>query len=41
MERYELSANYDTRASFYNKANVEIDNKGKKTLISYNTKCLS
>lgn len=34
---YELSPRYDSRASFYGKARVEIDDDGVKRLISYTT----
>lgn len=40
IEEYELDCRYDTRQSFYGKANVEIyeDKKGKRIdLISYST----
>lgn len=35
--RYELSCNYDSRKSFYGKAQVEV-NEGTKALYSYGTK---
>ena len=35
---YYLVAKYDTRASFYNKALVEVNDNGEKVLKSYNTK---
>ena len=37
MNFYELSAKYDSRQSFYGKAQVAIEDGGK-TLYSYNTK---
>ncbi len=36
MQRYELSTQYDSRASFYGKARVE-DYGHKKVLVSYST----
>lgn len=36
MQRYELTARYDARASFYGKAHVE-DYGQKKVLVSYTT----
>lgn len=38
MQVYELSANYDSRASFYGKAQVIVSDDGSKTLQSYSTK---
>jgi hypothetical protein len=37
MQVYDLSTKYDSRASFYNKARVEIDDDGTMRLWSYNT----
>lgn len=37
MQVYELSARYDSRASFYGKARVEEVNEYDKRLISYTT----
>lgn len=37
MQTYELSAQYDSRASFYGKARV-INNDGDLELVSYNTR---
>lgn len=37
MQTYELSANYDSRASFYGKAKVDEEN-GNRVLTSYTTK---
>lgn len=38
MANYNLNTQYDKRASFYNKATVDVDdNNGVKTLYSYNT----
>jgi len=38
MKRYYLKAKYDSRASFYNKAEIEDNEKGKITLYSYGSK---
>lgn len=35
---YSLNCVYDSRNSFYGKANVSIDNEGTKDLYSYDTK---
>ena len=37
MKLYELTARYDTRASFYGKAHVQIFSNGKQVLLSYGT----
>lgn len=37
MTNYELTPRYDSRASFYGKARVEIREDGTKMLWSYNT----
>ncbi len=36
MNEYELQSNYNTRASFYGKAKVRVE-EGRTTLISYTT----
>lgn len=37
MQHYDLSTQYDSRASFYGKARVEVDDHGNKILTSYTT----
>lgn len=37
MQQYDLSTQYDSRASFYGKARVEVADDGTKRLWSYNT----
>jgi hypothetical protein len=37
MQQYDLSTQYDSRASFYSKARVEVADDGTRRLWSYNT----
>lgn len=37
MQQYDLSTQYDARASFYGKARVEVADDGTKRLYSYGT----
>jgi hypothetical protein len=37
MQHYDLSTQFDARASFYGKARVEVNDTGVKHLVSYNT----